>query len=99
MRALQDSTYYVFHIHRVKHLVGHSHPNIWNLLNTIQKEDVYSHTVIRLMQRGEVPRKRIRQGTLRHNQRLQSLTRDYATGNLDIEQHLRAAGHNIRFAL
>ena len=84
---------------RVKHLAGHSHPSIWKLIELIKKEDVASRTIIRLNERGEPPNKRVRQETLRYNNRLIHVIQEYVNGQRLLGDCLRTLGHNIRFGV
>ena len=84
---------------RVKALAGVSHPSVWKLIELIKKEDVHSRTLLTLHARGEPPRKRVRQETRRYNARLVNLVVQFRNGQRNLEDFLRAIGHNIRFGV
>lgn len=79
--------------------MGLSHPNIYNLLETIKKEDLHVRDIIQQHGRGQPHRKRVRHETRQLGNRLGTLCREFANGQRRLPDFLRAVGHNIRFGV
>lgn len=85
---------------RCKNLVGHAHPNIWKLIEILQKDEAESSAMIRSHRDfGNAPRKRVRRETKALNERLKNLCIEFRDGVRDLPLFLRAIGNNIRFGV
>jgi len=78
------------------HLVGHSHPSMWNLLRALQHDEVLVSTDLLQDARGQPPTKRIKKSVDQHQQRLFQLCDDYRSGRKTLAQFLNGLGHCIR---
>ena len=78
-----------------KHLVGHSHPSIWVVIQALQQgQSVMALTLLQIA-RGNTPVKRIKRSTVELQQRLCTLRSEWRDGVKSIEI-LRAIRHSIR---
>ena len=78
-------------------LVGHDHPTIWKLIESLQKEESLVHIKIFQDARGiQAPKRKFR--TYEELQkRLKNLTEDFDNGRKEMSDFLRGISHNIRF--
>ena len=79
------------------HLVGHNHPSVFKCIQFLKLEErttagsIAQHVIGHLVNR---PKKNVYIQLLT---RLQNLCNEYNAGGRDLENFLRAVGHNIRF--
>jgi len=78
-------------------LVGHDHPSIWKLIESLQKESARIHLLAVQDSRGIRPVKRVLSRSHILQKRLKNLCSDYAAERKDIAELLRGVSHNIRF--
>ncbi|CAN7977149.1 unnamed protein product [Ixodes persulcatus] len=79
-----------------KHLVGHSHPSVWRLIECLQQDQAVAGTTLLQVSRGEPPAKKTRRETSRLQNRLHHLCTDYLH-HKQLPVLLEAAGQCIRF--
>ena len=82
---------------RFRFIVGFQHPDIWTLIEAIQKEErsvraVTAHDAI-----GNPPPKRCRRESKELQRRLRTLCLDRSENRRDVRQTLRGIAHNIRW--
>jgi len=82
--------------HGFKHLVGHTNPSLWSVLECIQKDNAMSEMEIFRAERGLQKAKRERRGTRAHQKVMKRLCREVADGSKSVVQFLDAVGHCIR---
>lgn len=79
-----------------KHLVGHSHPSVWRLIECLQQDQAVAGTTLLQVSRGEPPAKKTRRETSRLQNRLHHLCTDYLH-HKQLPVLLEAVGQCIRF--
>ncbi|XP_042149800.1 uncharacterized protein LOC121837949 [Ixodes scapularis] len=79
-----------------KHLVGHSHPSVWRLIECLQQDQAVASTTLLQVSRGEPPAKKTRRETSRLLGRLHHLCTDYLQ-HKQLPVLLEAVGQCIRF--
>jgi len=80
-------------------VVGHNHPSIWTLVESIQMDEAQASTDILRDARGQPPAKRVKRATATHQQRLQQLCCDRRDGRRSVQDVLRALGHCVRLTV
>ena len=76
-------------------LVGHRHPSFWKTIESIRKDEALNRISIINDQRGNPPRKKLRQTYVNLQQRLHRLCSDHADGIKTMEEFLSGIGHTI----
>ena len=79
-----------------KHLVGHSNPSIWTVIDCLAKDAAVVETDIYNYQRGQPAPKRGRKATIVHQKRLKTLCQQYVQNEKSLAQFLYAMGQCIR---
>ena len=77
-------------------LVGHTHPSVWTLIDSIRKDQAVVATLILQNQAGQPPKKRVRRVAQQIQARLLNLCIGYNAGDLTLPDFLRAVSHTIR---
>ena len=82
--------------HAFSHLVGHKHPSLWTLIDSLRKD--YALVSLALLQQdcGQPPKKRVKRSTKLHQERLYEICIARRDGQKTIEQTLKAMGYCIR---
>ena len=79
-------------------LVGHDHPSVWLLIDTMRKDAVMDMTDIECDGRGQPPRRRVRKATRALQLSLQRICMARCDNQKTVAETPSAAGHTIRFA-
>ena len=77
-------------------LIGHSHPTIWKLIETLQAEAARINSTLRQSDRGIRQKKRTKRIHTELQTRLRYLCRDKLQGRKSIAEFIRGVSHNIR---
>ena len=78
------------------HRIEHQHPTIWKLIKVLQMEEAYTETVVAQLQIGSAPQTAQRVH-IELQARLQRICVSLPTQERNLDNYLRAVGHNIRF--
>jgi hypothetical protein len=78
-------------------LVGHQHPSLWTLIETLQQDEAMATTAVIQDSRGQPPVKRVKRSTQQLQLRLQTLCADRRDNKMSIADSLRGLGNIIRF--
>ena len=79
-----------------KHLVGHSNPSLWTVIECLQKDAALVETEIYNNQQGQPAPKRVRRTTIVHQKLLRTLCQQFVSGEKSLEQFLTTMGQCIR---
>jgi hypothetical protein len=82
---------------RLTSMVGHYHPSVWKLIETLQADAAETSATILRHTLGKLSPRPRRRAAVEHQQRMRRLCEDYANGHRSTEAFLRAVGHAIRF--
>ena len=77
-----------------KHLVGHSNPSLWTVIESLQKDSALVESQIYSNQQGQLAPKRVRRATIVHQNRLR--TQQFLSGEKSLELFLNTIGECIR---
>lgn len=78
-------------------LLGESHPSVWTCIQLLQADAAQTASILMKHANGTLGRQRRRLGVQQMQRRLHHLCTQYDDGERQIEEFLRAVGHNIRF--
>ena len=79
-----------------KHLVGHSNPSLWTVIESLQKDAALVESQIYSNQQGQPAPKRVRRATIVHQNRLRTLCQQFLSGEKSLELFLNTMGECIR---
>lgn len=79
-----------------KHLVGHSQPSLWTVINCLQKDASMVQTQILKHDMGQPEPKRKRKQTIIHQNRVKALCQQFDKGEKTMAQFLYAMSQCIR---
>lgn len=79
-----------------RHLVGHSNPGLWNVIQCLQKDHTLVSTEVERINRGEPSSKRVRKASANLQKRLKTLCQQYDDGRKTLSEFLNAVGQCIR---
>lgn len=82
--------------HGFQQLVGHPHPGVWTMIESLQLDQVLAATALVQHARGQLPPKRVLRATVQLQQRLRTLCCSIRDGKIGTEEFLRGVGHNVR---
>ena len=82
---------------RFKHLIGYSHPNIYDLIKKIRLEIAVDETKISQAELGKSQEKKKRKKYETTQAQLRNVCLQYNAGQKTLEDFLRAVAHHIRF--
>ena len=80
-----------------QHLVGHAHPSVWTVIESMQMDQAMASTAMLLHARGQPPAKRVCRAAERNQERLRTLCCRRRDGDITLEDMLRGIGHTVRF--
>jgi hypothetical protein len=83
--------------HRLKNIIGHSHPGVFSLIKIIRQEFIVDETKIQHAALGHVTRKKKTSKYEKTQNLLRNLCISHQRGEKSLEEFLKAIGHTIRF--
>jgi hypothetical protein len=79
-----------------RHLVGHSNPSLWTVINCLQKDNSLVETEVYRDSVGENVTKRRRKETVSHQRKLKKLCEEIQSGTKSTQEFLHAIGKCVR---